>query len=67
MAPDRLSRLLDDLDAQGIDAARLRTLARSSAVKPRCDCIGCCTVIVLRALADAADEPERVEREADRE
>lgn len=56
MATDRLARLLADLEAQGIDAALLSAMQRELELwDPE-------AARVLRALADAATEPERAER-----
>lgn len=57
MATDRLERLLADLEAQGIDAARLRVIAGVPCTR-RCDHPFCDRYRALRALADAATEPE---------
>jgi len=54
MATDRLARLLADLEAQGIDAARPRVL-RGAPCTRRCDHPGCDVRRVIRALADAAE------------
>lgn len=61
MATDRLSRLLAALEAQGIDAARLRSI-RGVPCSRRCDHPFCDRYRALRALAAAAAEPERAER-----
>jgi len=61
MATDRLARLLADLEAQGIDAARLLDLAGLAEHFHAMPTKGTIAPI-LRALADAAAEPERTER-----
>jgi len=61
MATDRLARLLADLEAQGIDAARLLDLAGLAEHFHAMPTEGTIAPI-LRALADAAAEPARPKR-----